>query len=872
MRAEPQPNGRSHNANYGDVHASVLSCIEPDCASFIGQRAMVWQNQESLKHAIMPSRPSVAWKRPIGLGWEKPYTVRYASNLDDGPWHGMPLGGFGAGCIGRSHRGDFNLWHIDGGEHTFQSLPACQFSVFEQVEGQSSQAYALATIAPTDGSLSTWQWYPASTVASSTGEYFALYPRSGFDYQGVFQAKLFCEQFSPIWAHNYQESSYPVAVFDWTVENPSDRPITLSILLSWQNTVGWFTNASKSPEVIVRDDGSPVYDYQPRWGESQGNDNQLVQTDQAVGILMSGSHSGVPQEGDGQWAIALLQTEGADVFYQTHWNPVSDGAEIWQSFAKDGSLSNHQASAPTPAGEQLAGAIALRLTLQPGETRQLPFVLSWDFPVTEFAAGITQYRRYTDFFDRTGQNAWAIAIAALQNCHQWRSQIAAWQAPILNRADLADWFKMALFNELYDLTDGGTLWSAATYRDPVGQFAVLECIDYRWYESLDVRLYGSFGLLMLWPELEKAVIRAFARAIPTADERTRVIGYYFTIGAESPQALRKALDATPHDLGAPNEYPWEKTNYTSYQDCNLWKDLPADFVLQVYRDYLFTGATDVDFLAECWTAIAKALAYLKTFDLDNDGIPENSGAPDQTFDDWRLQGISAYCGGLWIAALDAAIAIAQILEDSCLTLPGVEIPGQGLRSLPDLKVHYQDWVSQARPLYHSKLWNGQFYRLDSGSGSQVVMADQLCGQFYAQLLGLPDVVPLECAKTALTTVYETCFVKFNQYIAQRYPHKPAVGAANGVLPSGEPENPNATHPLEVWTGINFGLAAYLLQQGMATECWTMTEAVVQQIYENGLQFRTPEAITANDTFRASHYLRAMAVWAIYGVLPGNKDE
>ncbi|MFS8118632.1 MAG: GH116 family glycosyl-hydrolase, partial [Microcoleus sp.] len=68
-----------------------------------------------------PNIPPHTWKRAIGLGWENPYTVRYASNLDDGPWHGMPLGGFGAGCIGRSSRGDFNLWHIDGGEHIFNS-------------------------------------------------------------------------------------------------------------------------------------------------------------------------------------------------------------------------------------------------------------------------------------------------------------------------------------------------------------------------------------------------------------------------------------------------------------------------------------------------------------------------------------------------------------------------------------------------------------------------------------------------------------------------------------------------------------------------------------------------------------------------------
>ena len=35
---------------------------------------------------------------------------------------------------------------------------------------------------------------------------------------------------------------------------------------------------------------------------------------------------------------------------------------------------------------------------------------------------------------------------------------------------------------------------------------------------------------------------------------------------------------------------------------------------------------------------------------------------------------------------------------------------------------------------------------------------------------------------------------------------------------------------------------------------------------NGLQFQTPEAITAVETIRASHYLRAMAIWGVYGVM------
>jgi len=236
---------------------------------------------------------------------------------------------------------------------------------------------------------------------------------------------------------------------------------------------------------------------------------------------------------------------------------------------------------------------------------------------------------------------------------------------------------------------------------------------------------------------------------------------------------------------------------------------------------------------------------VKKFDLDGDSIPENSGAPDQTFDDWRLNGISAYCGGLWLAALEAAIAISKILTNHRGTeVTEVEVQGS----------IYQGWLNQSKPIYQEKLWNGEYYRLDSDSGSDVVMADQLCGQFYARLLSLPDIVPSDRALSALTKVYDSCFLKFQNG---------KFGAANGVLPNGLPENPHSTHPLEVWTGINFGLAAFLMQMDMKNEAMQLTEAVVRQIYDNGLQFRTPEAITANGTFRASTYLRAMAIWGIY---------
>ena len=911
--------------------------------------------------------PACAWQRPIGLGWEKPYTVRYSSNLDDGPWHGSPLGGFGAGCIGRSSRGDFNLWHLDGGEHVFGNIPACQFSVFEQVAEETTQAYALCTEPPEDGTLSAWSWYPASqgsggageqgsggggggaagggrrcggagvqlsagrgtwererekargrgnrererrstfpntntntfpqspvtsrrggvtppvpvpspqSPVTNTGTYHALYPRSWFVYDGVFQTQLTCEQFSPVWAGNYQESSYPIAIFEWTAHNPTDKPITISIMLTWQNIIGWFTNSLKTKEVRIRDDGSPVYDYQPRLGNSTGNFNQWIEEQYRVGCLLDRVRldDNDVREEEGQWAIATLSNPTLEIFHHTRWNPAGDGSDIWQTFSVDGSLPDRENETPADPGEQIGVAMAIRFTLRPGKTKKIPFILAWDFPVTEFADNVTYYRRYTDFFGRNGKNSWSMIRTALKHYDTWKERIQAWQEPILNRDDLPNWFKMALFNELYDLTSGGTLWSAADERDPVGQFAILECIDYRWYESLDVRLYGSFPVAMLWPKLDKAVLEAYARAIPTRDDTRRIIGY----NRES--ALRKIADATPHDLGAPNEHPWEKTNYTSYQDCNLWKDLPCDFVLQVYRHFVFTGGKDVEFLQECWSSIVKTLAYLKTFDKDGDGIPENTGAPDQTFDDWRLQGVSAYCGGLWLAALQAAIAIGDILADS----------EQESCNYTETIDSYKNWLQSSQIVYQEKLWNGQYYRLDSESNSDVVMTDQLCGQFYSRLLGLPDIVPVECAESTLKTVYDACFIKFNNYLqtskqfklsttdiqnptnspndptlCSQNPTTSFIGAANGVKLDGNPENPNATHPLEVWTGINFGVAAFMLQLGMKAEAFEIAQAVVQQIYENGLQFRTPEAITTAGTFRASYYLRGMTIWAIYFVL------
>jgi non-lysosomal glucosylceramidase len=805
-----------------------------------------------LKGNGAPTAGSSSWSRAFGLGWEQPYTVRYASNLDDGPNHGMPLGGFGAGCIGRAPDGSFNLWHLDGGEHWFGNLPDCQFALFE-TDGDQSRAHALAVKPEVDASrptagepLSAWSWYPASSDKKRTGTYAARYPISTTQYTGVFQAEVSCEAFSPILPGDYQRTSYPVAVFVWTLTNPTNRPLDLSLLLSWRNTTGWFTNTDPTAAVTFRDDGSPEHNYVPAIGRSKGHRNTWVEHPGLKGVLLDGERATPLAEGQGQWCIATA--DHLEVQRCSSWDPSGSGAELWEPFARDGSIPDSNNDRRSGDSDPASAALAVKCCLEPGASIEIPLVISWDLPVTAFATGSRALRRYSDFFGGeaggdSGTSAAAIAAEALRDWRDWRVQIEAWQKPVLERSDLPEPLRMALFNELYDLASGGSLWTAAAAGDPVGQFGVLECLDYAWYESLDVRLYGSFALLQLWPELDKAVLRSFARAIPAADATLRPIGWYFTQGKGRVEAARKLAGATPHDLGAPNERPFEATNYTAYQDCNLWKDLASDYVLQVWRTFkLAPNGPDLGFLAECWPAAIQALTYLKTFDVNNDGLPDNGGAPDQTFDDWPLKGVSAYCGALWIAALEAGLAIAQQLQ---LEL-GLDTSGE--------QRQLGGWLEQSRANFDLLLWNGEFYKIDAESGTPVVMADQLCGDFYARLLGLPAVVADKRASSALKAIKESCFEGFQGG---------RLGVANGLRRDGTPLDPNGTHPLEVWTGINFGLAAYYRLMGETSTAFAITGAVVEQVYSGGLQFRTPEAITGVNTFRACHYLRAMAIWALW---------
>jgi non-lysosomal glucosylceramidase len=768
--------------------------------------------------------PKAAWKRPIGLPLTNPGVSKNSTDIDDGFYQGAPVGGFGAGTFSRTYRGDFARWHIKAGVHKYEPVYANQFAVFEQAEGEpAGEAQVLMTGHPKGGELSAWKWdYPLGA-----GEYSALYPKSWYDYQlDKFPAHLVLEQFSPLLPNNYRESSYPVAVYRWHAENPSNKTVTVSVLLSWTNMAGWFRTATR--------------DF--RGAMNQGNHNDFQ--DQAGGKagtmkgIVFGRHraAGTQNEWDGQFAIAALEVPGVEVSYQTTFLADGDGKAVWAPFSKDGRLANSGESWVS-ASEKLGGAIAARFTLRPGEKKTIPMVIAWDFPVVEFGQGAKWNRHYTDFYGTTGNNSWKIARDGLLNATAWSDALDAWQAPYVNDEKKPLWYRGMLFNELYALTDGGSFWGrpAGADRKTPSTFALLECFDYAYYATLDVRFYASMPLLKFWPEIDKRVLEEFAETVPR-EWPEKGLWVAKTQETGSPVVhKRKKKGAVPHDLGVPEGDPFVDVNEPGWQDTNDWKDLNSKFVLMVYRDYVLTGRKDTAFLREMWPAMKEAIAYLQQFDHGS-GVPENSGYPDQTYDSWTVRGVSAYCGGLWLAALRAAEETARTLGE------------------PGAAAKYHELFLKGQKSFVSKLWNGEYFNYDMESATRDdVQADQLAGQWYANMTGLGDLVPREMQLSALRKIFAFNVMKFGNG---------EMGAANGMSAKGAILSDNE-QGLEVWAGTSFGLAALFLSEGMKDEAYRTVWGLYHVIYETkGYWFRTPEAWDVNGNFRASMYMRPAAAWAM----------
>lgn len=738
---------------------------------------------------------------------------------------GVPLGGIGTGTITRASDGRFSRWTIKAGGVKSFSLPAAGFALWEQKPGALPTASALQP-QPHSPELSAFSFDVGS------GDWKGLFPKAWHNYEPVKNrdVRAECLSFSPVLPGNLEASVQPLALFRWRLTNTADKPVETAVLFHFPNLNGWFED----------------FDENRPQRPSAGCFNRFFD-ESLTGIVFDRRRTGgeLP-EGSGEWIVAAEPQSGMELTRTLCFDGTGDGAEFWNRFSTDGRAPDlgpgwlvESGFRESPPGLP-TGALSARMSLAPGESREVTFVLAWDLPVIRFGQGRRWFRAYTDQWGSDARASATIAAHALQNAGIWETEITNWHSDICARAgDTPHQAGMAI-NELYFLTDGLTVYtSAAGSPDGKRHFGIIECHDYALYNTLDLWIYAAEAVGRLYPELAASVAEDFATHLLTADPALRRHRWDANLFETS------VAGACPHDLGGPGEDPFVTVNSYTYRDSTIWKDLNCDLVLCIWREGQAMGAA---WRAKQFPAVKSAIDHLQQYDRDGDGLIENDGLPDQTFDNIPMKGPSSYCGGLWIAALMAA---ARLAEDA-----GEKVLAAG-------------WSAQAKnaaAVWQKRLYNGRYFRVDSdGPLSEACFIEQLFGPFLARRLGLGDIVPTDMARSALTAIYQLNFLaEGGGEGAVSLAAMPEAGA--DALPHKDDTSFQTT---EIQPGFNMSFAAQLQCWGLMDEADTVRKALFNELYvKRNLVFQTPAAIDRGTmSCRAILNMRPMAAW---WVLPWEK--
>lgn len=733
---------------------------------------------------------------------------------------GVPLGGIGTGGITRASDGRFTRWTLKGGGVRQFDLPANGF-ILRVAEQGVVQQRALQP-APEVADLSAFAFEPEAP------QWAGLFPFAWHHHAPLGAVAAECLSFSPVAPGDLATASLPVALFRWRLTNHGAAPAEVTLAAHFANMNGCFADFGEGRPARV----------------AAGLENRAadmpVDLPGARGVILDRRRiHDIPQEGDGEWCLAVHPGEAATTSHTVCFDGSADGAALWQSLAASGDLPDLGAGFVTEAGFRdvspglPTAAVAARRMLAAGESCEVTFALAWDLPVIRFSQGRSWLRAYTEHWGDRGRNATALAAHALRNADIWQARIQRWQDETAQTLGAEPHRAGMALNELYFLVDGLTVYTSAKGApDGLPHFGLIECHDYALYNTLDLWIYAAEAVARFDPALSAMVSRDFAHHLQQHDTTPRLHQWERRAFALNPRG------SCPHDLGGPAEDPFVVPNSYTYRDATLWKDLNCDLVLCLWRDGVRLGT---DWRRPYFGAVELAIDHLQQFDRDGDGLIENEAMPDQTFDNIPMTGPSSYCGGLWIASLLAGARMAA------------EAGASAKARL------WADQAVAATQAFNARLFNGRYFRVDTdGPFSEASFIEQLFGPFLARRYGLGDIVPMADARSALRHLYEVNFLQAGQ--AMGAVSLAAIpDAARAHLPH---QDDTSFQTSEIQPGFNFSLAAQMEEWGLIAEADHLRRALHHELYvKRNLVFQTPAAFDVQGlTARAILNMRPLSVW------------
>jgi uncharacterized protein (DUF608 family) len=410
----------------------------------------------------------------------------------------------------------------------------------------------------------------------------------------------------------------------------------------------------------------------------------------------------------------------------------------------------------------------------------------------------------------------------------------AWQSVIYNEISLPIWLRDSLVNILHLITETG-FWSMA--KPPIGQWCRPD--DGLWGMNEDPRncpqiecvpcsFYGNYPVVFFFPRLALSTLRGYKAYQFENGEVTWIFG-----------GMTDKPPTPPIEMATPTR------GYQTVLNGPCVVDM-------VYRYWLRTH--DENALKELYEMVKRSTIFTMNLRREDgpDGIISfptgNVGL--EWFEACTWAGMAAHAGGIHLANLRQAEAMAERVGDHAFA------------------EQCREWFRQGSSSMENKMWTGEYYlnyyEPATGNKSDLIMANQLDGEWMVRLANLPSVFQPDRITKTLETVERTA-VAATSYGAVNFTNAEGRPTTSGEGSPGWDYNPYAFFPPEVLM-----LGATYMYEGknelgieLCRRCW-------DNIARNGLVWDQPNIVRGDTGERmyGGDYYQNMLLWTVPASMAG----
>lgn len=739
----------------------------------------------------------------------------------------MPIGGIGTGTVSVDSRGKLVDWEIMNqgaigfvpffNEHWAATRVSPFFAIRTKTANGTINARMLEGAIPKTKLEGDWGCNELNSTFPrfNSSKMETAYPIAKVHLQDkTMPVNVAFKAFNPLIPGKTDDSSIPVAILEYMVTNPSNSPVEVTICGTIPNYIGFdgFKNRIKK------------------------NQNTFLKQNGLSGISMTTESA---DSLDSRWGtMAITTTAKGEISYRTSWHPdlLWNGSVIdfWDDLKDDGELTQHTNKKVKESTDynmlneykglvkdhSVPASLAVKITLKAGESRTIPFMLTWHFPKRiswEGQPGLPQ-EPMDNYYTKPYANAWDVAQKVSSRYNELKTGTEEFVNTFVNQ-DVPQSIKEAALSNLTNMRcqtlfrlasgysfgwegQGSVIGTVLNPKGIRGGWGTGTCTHVWNYESTIPFTFGEIAMSMREVEFKIAT------------------------------SLKTGKMA--HRIKLPLET--QEQNHYAAADGQL------GCIIKMYREWQLSG--DTEKLKELYPYVKRALEFVwqdSKWDADKNGVIE--GLHHNTMDVNYL-GPNPEMGTWYLCALRAGEEMAKTVKDRAFAKTCRKLFESGSK-----------WIDE-------NMFNGEYYiqLLPKPRNFQVgeaVLVHQMVGQQMAHICDLGYLLKPQNVKKALQSVMKYNFrTNWDQHLStfRCYITKDEPGLMNAYYPEGKREARPFPYFSEPWTGLEYHTAAGMIFENMEKDGEKVVKAVRSR-YDGSN--RNP----FNEGEFGHRYARAMSSWS-----------